>query len=127
MGVERTTYLLYGIKLDEKLTKITNDNKWDDVAMTKYIEGDPATNRWTLIYDGMCGVDHFFGKVMCRVEKEDAINKIDNALTDYMQNTEMVHDLLMEHFASCFGDNFTENEVVEYVQQAGLMMINHFY
>jgi len=108
MGVDVTTYLMYGIVLNEEQNKYVKEN-WskDDLPLIKYVEGRPETERHILLVDFMSGVDPtIFGKVLSKSSgQEGGINKI--TIPDYQDKKK-----LMDHFLKCFPKQFKfENEL----------------
>jgi hypothetical protein len=120
MGVEKTTYLMFGIRLNKQQSKVVSKN-WSDEKLNfiKYLEGRPEVDGWALIYDGMCGKDHFFGKVIERMGEYDDTPYI--VLNSALVQGEEIQTAFKEKFDHCFqnlaelGDN-----------KPLLMLINHF-
>ena len=121
MGFEKTTYLMFGIKLNEKQSEFTQKN-WSNekLNLIKYIEGRPEVQGWTLIFDVMCCKDHYFGKVM------ETMNGCDTTayrvIGEPLKSCEEFKKVFKEKFDDCFS-NKVELEDME----PQLMLINHFY
>ncbi len=118
MGVEKTTYLMFGIKLNEEQSKVVSKNWFDEkLNLIKYIEGRPEVDGWTLIYDGMCGKNHFFGKVLEQTDRDDytSYRELDISIL------QSVSTIFKEKFDHCFGNQVELGDV-----KPQLMLINHF-
>ena len=64
MGVERTDYLFWGVKIDPDLIS------WDDHE--KEMDGD-ADRRFDIVYDGMGGKYAVAGKIVAKCGQHDGI------------------------------------------------------
>ena len=76
MGVDRTSYLIYGFKFtDEKEMKVLDDN-YDEL-----MEDDPYSGMFnnsdsdqTIVYDGMCGQYVYIGMKLAEIREDDFDN-----------------------------------------------------
>lgn len=121
MGVEKTTYLMFGIRLNEEQSKVASKN-WseEDLNMIDYLEGDPKLDGWSLIYDAMCGEHHFFGKVLEQTyEYDDVAYRV---MDDLLESCEESKKVFEEKFNHCF-----ENKAKLGKTKPQLMLINHFH
>lgn len=121
MGVEKTTYLMFGIKLNKEQGEFTQKN-WSDekLNLIKYVEGRPEVHGWTLIFDGMCCQDHFFGKVLGRMD--DYVDTPYTVIGDPLKRCEEFKKLFKEKFDDCFSNKVELGDM-----EPQLMLINHFY
>lgn len=47
MGVDKTTYLMFGIRLNEEQSKGVSKNWFDEkLNLIKYVEGHPEVDGW---------------------------------------------------------------------------------
>ena len=79
MGVDRTSYLLYGFKFTNEKEKDVIDENWDDL-----MEDSPAAEIFNssdsgqaLVYDYMCGEYCYVGLVLAKVDEYDDDNTIE--------------------------------------------------
>jgi len=115
MGVDVTTYLIYGIVLNEEQNKYVKENWWKhDLPVISYIEGRVEAEGHLLIKDDMIGKNPtIFGKVLYSSLKDNGIKKI--PLVDYKYKTQLIN-----HFIQCFPERFKfENEL-------DLMIVTHY-
>ena len=120
MGVDKTTYLMFGIKLNDEQSKVVSKNWFDEkLNLIKYIEGRPEVDGWSLIYDGMCGENHFFGKVLERMDSDDCTPY--RVLNSALVRGEEFQASFKERFGHCFGNQVELGDV-----KPQLMLINHF-
>ena len=112
---------MFGIKLNKKQSKFTEKN-WsnEELNLIKYLEGRPEVDGWTLIFDGMSCEDHFFGKVLERVDEYDDIPY--RIMDDSIKNCEQFKKVFKEKFDDCFGGKVELEDM-----EPQLMLINHFY
>jgi hypothetical protein len=120
MGVDKTTYLMFGIRLNEEQSKVVSKNCFkEELNMIKYIEGRQEVDGWALIYDGMCGENHFFGKVLERMDSDDCTPY--RVLNIALVRGEEFQAAFKERFGHCFGNQVELGDV-----KPQLMLINHF-
>lgn len=120
MGVEKTTYLMFGIRLNEEQSKVVSKNWFDEkLNLIKYVEGRPEVDGWTLIYDGMCRKDHYFGKVIERIDRDDCTPY--RVLSSSLIRGDEFQTTFKERYDHCF-----ENLVELGDNKPLLMLINHF-
>lgn len=120
MGVEKTTYLMFGIRLNEEQSKVVSKNGFDEkLNLIKYIEGRPEVDGWALIYDGMSDENHFFGKILEQTDRYDETpyRELNSALV----RGEEFQTIFKEKFDHCF-QNLAELED----NKPLLVLINHF-
>lgn len=132
MGVRKTTYLIFGIKLNQEQGEIARKHGFDEKHnFIKYIEGRKECEGWSLIYDGMCDKDHYFGKIFAESnewdEGEKNCQELDSdEITGYL-DSEGGPDLFLESFLDCFEgfvpDFDSENE---WKYNPKLMLVSHY-
>jgi hypothetical protein len=112
MGLSTTTYVIHGFALNEEQSKYVQKNWFNNkLPMLKYIEGWEEVDGYALIYDGMTGKDHYFGKVLARNDMEDNFKEINFFATS--------DEELKQRFNNCF------NNEVEMTQESKLLLVNH--
>ena len=117
MGVEKTTYLMFGIRLNEEQSKVVSKNWFDEkLNLIKYIEGRPEVEGWTLIHGR---TDHFFGKVLERMDRDDYTPY--RVLNSALVRGEEFQNIFKEKFDHCF-----ENLAELGEDKPLLMLVNHF-
>lgn len=122
MGVERTTYIIYGIKLNETDSKFMTDNVYEDEyedIMLPYLEGQEKAEDFILIFDGMCDKDHFFGKCITSVNQYDdqSYIKLSSAIGDF--TIANFKDFKL-HYEKCFGKPYEGEDPC-------LILVNHYH
>lgn len=73
MGVDRTSYLLYGFKVDnKKQIKIFDDHYDELMEESPYSEMfNNSKSKQTIVFDGMCGDYVYIGLCLAELEEYD--------------------------------------------------------
>jgi hypothetical protein len=112
MGLYKTTHVIYGFALNEEQSKYVQKNWFNNkLPILKYVEGWKEVDDYILIYDGMGGQRHFFGKELARNDGEYNFKEMNFFATS--------DEELKQRFNNCF------NNEVEMTQESKLLLVNH--
>jgi hypothetical protein len=116
MGIQTTTYVIYGIVLNEEQNKHVDDH-WEDerFSILKYVEGRPSANDYVLLMDYMGSGEQFFGKMLTSADPlAKSYERIDLDFDD---------SEFLAHFTDCFEEESSISED----QKPALLVVNHTF
>ena len=96
MSVWRTSYLIYGFKLEESELDVIDDH-YEDITENEPLRDlfdNDEYGKGTIVYDGMCGLYTYIGVNLASIDEDsdedivipkNDILKLDNKLSDIMK------------------------------------------